>query len=97
MTLQPRPPRPLLPPQTEPARTGPELFGLYVAEVVGPLEGPFHLTGWEARLWPVARLGDATLEARPRWPGLNEADLRAALAQAGYTVLGPVRRREKGA
>lgn len=95
MTLHPRPPRHLPPPQTEPARTGPDLFGLYVAEVVGPLEPAPHLTGWETRLWPVARLGDATFEARPRWPGLDEDDLRAALAQAGYTVLGPLRRRRR--
>lgn len=94
MTLHtPRPP--VLPVSAPAPRTGSELFGTLVAEVVapaGPLQAP-ELLGWEVRLWQVARLGDATLEARPLYPHLEAADLQEALARAGWSVLGPLRSR----
>ncbi|MFC4426031.1 hypothetical protein [Deinococcus navajonensis] len=71
------------------------LFGNWVMEVVAPgasLMAP-ALTGWEIRAWPVARLGDLTLEVRALNPELEEQDLREALARCGYVVLGPVHRR----
>ena len=78
-------------------RTGSQLFGTLLAEVVAPQPGadltPPSLPGWELRLWPVARLGDATLEARPLFAHLQATDLQAALAHAGWQVLGPLRAR----
>lgn len=49
------------------------------------------LDGWKVQMWPVARLGDATLEAQALRPDLSADDLRLALAQAGWQTLGPVR------
>ncbi|CAM3271626.1 hypothetical protein DESA109040_06035 [Deinococcus saxicola] len=46
------------------------------------------LPGWELHMWPVARLGDVTLEARPLRPELGPDDLRAALQNVGWTPLG---------
>ncbi len=46
------------------------------------------LPGWELHMWPVARLGDVTLEARPLRPELGPDDLRAALHNVGWTPLG---------
>lgn len=69
------------------------VFGTFTLEVLTP-DGTARvpcLPGWELRAWPVARLGDATLEARPHSPGLGAADLGRALRRAGYTPLGPVR------
>lgn len=78
-----------------------DLFGVLFAEVILPagqqttseLSGWPELPGWELRLWPVARLGDATLEARPLYPHLDAADLHCDLRQAGLDILGPVRHR----
>lgn len=88
--------RPIL---TNQARPTPDLFGVLFAEVVTPdaearvpdQPGYPLLSNWEVRVWPVARLGDATLEARPLYPHLNAAHLRADLQQAGVQVLGPIR------
>lgn len=66
-----------------------------IAEVVLPADrtsAPI-LPGWTLRLWPVARLGDATLEARPDSAQASAQDLRAALAELGIGVLGPLRSR----
>lgn len=94
MTLHaPRPQH--LPVATPAPQMGSQLFGRLFAEVVapaGPLQAP-ELVGWEVRLWKVARLGDATLEARALYPQLAAADLQEALARAGWSVLGPVRTR----
>lgn len=71
----------------------PELFGLLFAEVIGPsgsVTTP-DLPGWDVRVWPVARLGDATLEARPQYPHLCAADLQLELERLGWSVLGPIR------
>lgn len=46
------------------------------------------LPGWELHMWPVARLGDVTLEARPLRPDLGPDDLRVALQNVGWTPLG---------
>lgn len=83
-----------------PARPEGEVFGTWIAEVLTP-DG--HATvpllpDWELRAWAVARLGDATLEARPRRPGLGAGELDGDLRAAGYTPLGPIRRaRREGA
>ncbi|MFD1730959.1 hypothetical protein ACFSC4_07505 [Deinococcus malanensis] len=58
----------------------------------GTLTAP-QLQDWEVRAWPVARLGDLTLEVRPLCPYLDENDLCAELRRGGYQVLGPVRAR----
>ncbi|WP_288403589.1 hypothetical protein [uncultured Deinococcus sp.] len=84
--LRPAPPAtlPLPVPAAQPATL--------IAEVVLPerdLTAP-ALPGWTLRLWPVARLGDATLEARPDTPQASAQDLRAALAELGIGVLGPL-------
>lgn len=71
-----------------------ELFGWWTLEVITP-DGKATVpafSGWELRAWPVARLGDMTLEARPLRPDLEAADLEAALRRAGYTPLGRWRR-----
>ena len=71
------------------------LFGTWVMEVTAPqgtLDAP-RLQDWDVRAWPVARLGDLTLEVRPLCPDLDEAGLRAGLRRQGYRVLGPVRAR----
>ncbi|CAM3929017.1 hypothetical protein [Deinococcus frigens] len=76
-------------------RPADELFGGLVLEAVrptGPQDLPV-LPHWELRAWPVARLGDVTLEARPLLPWLGPDDLRAALREVGWTPLGPVRGR----
>lgn len=52
-----------------------------------------HIDGWTLRLWPQARLGDATLQAHPESAAATLADLNAALHQQGVTSLGVVRRR----
>lgn len=76
-----------------PAPHGPELFGTFTVEIVTPdgrVSTPL-LPDWELRAWGVARLGDATLEARPRRPQLSGTDLDRDLRGAGYLPLGPVR------
>ncbi|MBB6015971.1 hypothetical protein ACFP9V_11530 [Deinococcus radiopugnans] len=70
-----------------------ELFGVLVLEAVKPSEdaevpAPAE---WEIRVWPVARLGDVTIEAQPLRPWLGADDLRTALQAAGWTPLGPIR------
>lgn len=95
MTCTLRPDPAFLAPPLSPARPrpDPDLFGTLMLEVVTP-DGQAcapDLPGWELRAWPVARLGDATLEARPHRPGLGAAELVEALHRAGYTPLGPVR------
>lgn len=80
-------------PLTGPEHTSPELFGTLIMEITTPT-GEFsspHVPGWELRVWPVARLGDATLEAQPLYAPLTPNDLREALAATGYGVLGPIR------
>jgi hypothetical protein len=71
-----------------------------IAEVVLPADRTaaptlpvLALPGWTLRLWPVARLGDATLEARPDTSQASAQDLRAVLAELGIGVLGPLRPR----
>ena len=94
MTRAPFPTAPLLLPLTP---RGPEVFGTLTLEVVTP-GGQAHaplLPDWELRAWPVARLGDATLEARPRRANLSAADLQRDLCRAGYLPLGPVRVRRR--
>ncbi|GGJ60835.1 hypothetical protein [Deinococcus aquiradiocola] len=67
------------------------VFGTLFVEVI--LTGPLPaLPGWHVRLWPQARLGDATLEACPEREG-GADDLRAALQAASVQALGPVRPR----
>lgn len=88
----------LLPPALpRQAHTTPEVFGVLFAEIITP-DGSSHLpdlcadlSGWELRSWPIARLGDATLEARPLYPHLNADHLRQDLENAGIIVLGPLR------
>lgn len=92
MTYARQPLPPALP--LTPARADGEVFGTLIAEVLTP-DGEVSvplLPDWELRAWFVARLGDATLEARPRRPGLGPADLDRELRRAGYTPLGPLRR-----
>jgi len=52
-----------------------------------------QVDGWTLRLWPQARLGDATLQAHPQSAAATLADLNAALHQQGVTSLGVIRRR----
>ena len=52
-----------------------------------------QVDGWTLRLWPQARLGDATLQAHPQSASATLADLNAALHQQGVTSLGVIRRR----
>jgi hypothetical protein len=76
------------------------VFGNLLFEVT--LSGPASLSsteltvpGWTLRLWPQARLGDATLEARPECSESEDISaLLCALAEAGVGLLGPVRRRQ---
>ncbi|WP_034385194.1 hypothetical protein [Deinococcus sp. YIM 77859] len=77
---------------------GTAVFGHLLVEVVTPdgrVTAPL-LPDWELRAWPVARLGDATLEARPRRPHLGAEDLAADLCRAGYLPLGPLRATRAG-
>lgn len=75
--------------------TKPQVFGLHFAEVTTPDGQPRlpELYGWQVRVWPVARLGDATVEARALYPHLDAAHLREDLELAGVKVLGPIRER----
>ncbi|GAA4015472.1 hypothetical protein GCM10022631_29440 [Deinococcus rubellus] len=52
-----------------------------------------QVDGWTLRLWPQARLGDATLQAHPQNAAATLADLNAALHAQGVMTLGLVRRR----
>lgn len=73
MTLNPRtspafpiPPIPA-PQMVRPVRPSTELFGVLVLEAVMPVGNSALpiLPDWDIRVWPVARLGDVTLEAQP--------------------------------
>lgn len=99
MTLDSRPspafpilPRPV-PQMVRPVRPSAEQFGVLVLEAVMPTSsaGWPTLQDWDIRVWPVARLGDVTLEARPLLPSLGAQDLRDGLRAEGWTPLGPVR------
>ncbi|MDB5044637.1 MAG: hypothetical protein JWQ08_687 [Deinococcus sp.] len=87
-------PTPVSTPRT--VSSDPTLFGTYVLEITTPDSLPTApaLAGWQLRVWPVARLGDATLEARPVDAHQNPADLVHALHAHGYGTLGPVRTRK---
>ncbi len=61
-------------------------------EVILNTCAPLPLPGWTLRLWPQARLGDATLEAIPEDHARTQAELLAGLSAQGIEVLGPVRR-----
>ncbi|GHG15814.1 hypothetical protein CBQ26_17695 [Deinococcus indicus] len=75
--------------QADPAAPQPDL-PLYSLEVIAPSGQAPQLDGWTVQGWPVASLGDLTLQARPQHPATPD-DLRAALLAAGFTPLGPVR------
>ncbi|PNY80592.1 hypothetical protein [Deinococcus koreensis] len=77
--------------------SGSTLFGTLIVEAVVPGSDDLELNapGWELRTWPVARLGDVTLEARPLDPNLGPAELRRALEAIGVTALGPIRERRR--
>ncbi|MGM9321072.1 hypothetical protein [Deinococcus aquaticus] len=64
---------------------------LYSLEIISPSGRAPHLTGWTVQTWPVASLGDLTLQARPHGEAATPDDLRAALTRAGFTPLGPIR------
>ncbi|GGR87160.1 hypothetical protein [Deinococcus sedimenti] len=63
---------------------------MYSVEVIAPGGRAPQLDGWTVQSWPVASLGDLTLQARPHHAATPD-DLRAALTRAGFTPLGPVR------
>ena len=64
---------------------------LYSLEVISPSGRAPHLSGWTVQTWPVASLGDLTLQARPHGAAATPDDLRAVLTRAGFTPLGPIR------
>lgn len=76
-------------PQPARAAAQPSVLLLEAITPVGEQTLP-DLSGWELHMWPVARLGDVTLEARPLRPDLGPDDLRAALQNVGWTPLGRV-------
>ncbi|AWN23317.1 hypothetical protein DKM44_08805 [Deinococcus irradiatisoli] len=68
-----------------------EIFGVVFVELINPGGGSPRLPGWTTRLWPVARLGDQTLEARPSGGSVSRGgvdDLLRQLRGAGLTPLG---------
>ncbi|WP_424951807.1 hypothetical protein [Deinococcus sp.] len=70
------------------------VFGTVFFEVVlrpGAASVP-TLPGWTLRLWPQARLGDATLEATPGH-GQGADELLQSLKALGVQPLGPMRHR----
>ena len=74
------------------------VFGTLFFEVIlsaDTLLAVHTLSGWTLRLWPRARLGDATLEAAPVQPGQSPDlnDLLHDLQAQGIQALGPVRYR----
>ena len=68
------------------------VFGTVFFEVLLSADTPPTVPGWTLRLWPRARLGDATLEARADG-AQTTADLIAGLGEQGVRALGPVRHR----
>lgn len=81
-------------PHQSPAVRPAAVFGTVFFEVVlsGAATTP-SLPGWNLRLWPQARLGDATLEASPAVPQADQhlSDLLTDLSLQGVNILGPVR------
>ena len=74
------------PPQFPPAHEAP--IRSLLVEVIAPACGALpRLPGWTLTVWPLARLGDFTLEARPLAP-TPPAVLLGALRAAGFTPLG---------
>jgi hypothetical protein len=89
-TLRPMAHFPLTPDLKPLARQADPAAPLYSLEVIAPSGQAPQLNGWTIQSWPVASLGDLTLQARPHHAATPD-DLRAALRAAGYTPLGPVR------
>ncbi|WP_407570769.1 hypothetical protein [Deinococcus altitudinis] len=75
----------------QPVSAGPAQPAVFF-EVVLTAGAPLPLPGWTLRLWPQARLGDATLEAIPEDRTRTHAELLAGLSAQGIEVLGPIRR-----
>ncbi|ADV68060.1 hypothetical protein [Deinococcus maricopensis] len=67
-----------------------EVLGALFFEVLTPEPGADAptLPGWQVRLWPQARLGDATVEAIPEADGARATALLTGLRAAGFTPLG---------
>lgn len=84
---------PQLPPRVQ---ASDRVFGAYVFEVTVPEGQVLHpVEGWTLRLWPQARLGDGTLEARAD----GSEPLSELLHQLGaqrIRPLGPIRVRKSG-
>ncbi len=83
------------PRQTETVKPA-AVFGTVFFEVVlntGAATPVPSMPGWNLRLWPQARLGDATLEASPAAPRAEQDlhPLLAGLSAQGIDILGPVR------
>ncbi|WP_221088263.1 hypothetical protein [Deinococcus aquaedulcis] len=93
MTAAPRPPHVVLSLSQEmPLLAAPPAARpVYVLEVLAPDDAVPTVPGWTLRAWPVARLGDLTLQAVPQGHEDRPADLRRVLQGAGLTPLGPVR------
>lgn len=79
---------------TQPARPlhTDAVFGTVFFEVLLSADTLPTVPGWTLRLWPQARLGDATLEALADG-AQTTADLIAGLREQGVRALGPVRHR----
>ena len=86
-TPEPAAPLATLPLHSQPLHSLP----LYSLEVISPSGRAPHLSGWTVQTWPVASLGDLTLQARPHGAAATPDDLRAVLTRAGFTPLGPIR------
>ena len=67
-----------------------EVLGTLFFEVITPApDTPTPVPhGWHLRLWPQARLGDATVEAIPDAHDAQPQALMAALEAAGFMPLG---------
>ncbi len=80
-------PRPVAPPTQPTPRAAGGLAVTLLVEVIAP-EGRAlpALPGWSVTVWPHARLGDLTLEARS-CGGARDA-LLGTLRDAGFTPLG---------
>ncbi|WP_119672968.1 hypothetical protein [Deinococcus sp. RM] len=89
-TLRPTARFPLTPDLQPLARQAEPTAPLYSLEVIAPSGRAPQLDGWTVQSWPVASLGDLTIQARPHQAATPD-DLRAALTRAGFTPLGPVR------
>lgn len=69
------------------ASAGAAIFGSVFVEIINPSGSAVCLAGFTTRLWPVARLGDQTLEARPSAGPLRVPEVLASLRAAGMTPL----------